>query len=306
MVGLLPGATSRTRPVPLTEAGGRYLLPVPRSQEEQTFVLLGLISLTFGAMVLSLAKEQWVPIASFAIPLLLGSLLLTLRPFLVLVLVQAGCIAGVLGVNGANALQVSVVAGPRRLRRDHDVRCRPQPAGPDGRVDADRPARPAALAERAAGAAVGLVGAGGDALGRRRPVRWRLRGRGQDPGRRGARGRGGGRVRQGPGGRHPRAAAVRGLRRPARRAAARGVHARRQRVPAAPGLDRGFRHRRARGDHARHRCLSAAHRRPPARRAAARGVRSLAGPRLLRARRSAWSSTRTSTPSAAGSGTATR
>ena len=109
MVGLLPGATSRTRPVPLTEAGGRYLLPVPRSQEEQTFVLLGLISLTFGAMVLSLAKEQWVPIASFAIPLLLGSLLLTLRPFLVLVLVQAGCIAAVLGVNGATALQVSVV-----------------------------------------------------------------------------------------------------------------------------------------------------------------------------------------------------
>ena len=83
---------------------------MPRSQEEQTLVLLGLICLTFGAMVLSVVWEQWVPIASFAIPLLLGSLLLQLRPFLVLVIVQAACVTGVLGVSGASALRVSVTA----------------------------------------------------------------------------------------------------------------------------------------------------------------------------------------------------
>ena len=52
-------------------------------------------------MVLSVVWEQWVPIASFAIPLLLGSLLLQIRPFLVLVVVQAACVTGVLGVSGA-------------------------------------------------------------------------------------------------------------------------------------------------------------------------------------------------------------
>ena len=97
---------------------------MPRSHEEQTFVLLGLISLTFGAMVLSVVREQWVPIASFAIPLLLGSLLLTLRPFLVLVGVQAACVAGVLGVNGPTTLRLSVVGGARGGGRDHDHRGR--------------------------------------------------------------------------------------------------------------------------------------------------------------------------------------
>ena len=73
-------------------------------------VLLGLISLTFGAMVLAVVKEQWVPLASFAIPLLLGSLLLTIRPFLILAMVQIGCVAGVLAVSGATPLRLSVVA----------------------------------------------------------------------------------------------------------------------------------------------------------------------------------------------------
>ncbi len=108
MIGRRSGGAS-ARPVRLTEPGGRFALPVPRSQEEQSFVLLGLISLTFGAMALSVVKEQWVPITSFAIPLLLGSLLLTLRPFLVLLVIQAGAVAGVLGVNGASAPRVSVV-----------------------------------------------------------------------------------------------------------------------------------------------------------------------------------------------------
>ena len=48
------------------------------------------------------------------------------------------------------------------------------------------------------------------------------------------------RLRQGRGGGHPCAAALRRLRRAARRAAARGVPAGGQRVPPAPGLDEGF------------------------------------------------------------------
>ena len=79
-------------------------------------------------------------------------------------------------------------------------------------------------------------------LGRRYGVRRRLRRRhpaSPDPARAG-RGR---RLRQGRGGRHPRAAALRRLRRPARRAAAAAVPPGRQRLPAPPGLGRGLRHR---------------------------------------------------------------
>jgi hypothetical protein len=98
------------RPVALTEAGGRSLSALPRSYQEQSFVLLGLVSLSVGAMLFSVVQEKWVPIATLAIPLLLGSLLLTLRPFLVLVVVQAGCVATVMAISGATTLRVSVAA----------------------------------------------------------------------------------------------------------------------------------------------------------------------------------------------------
>jgi len=108
VAGLLPGA-ARQRPVSLTDAGGRYRLPAPRSPEEQTLVALGLVSLSVGAAALSIVQEQWVPIASLAIPLLLGSLLLTFRPFLALLVVQAGCLGAVLWLIGATPLRLSAV-----------------------------------------------------------------------------------------------------------------------------------------------------------------------------------------------------
>ena len=83
---------------------------MPRSYQEQSFVLLGLTSLTFGAMLFSVLQEEWVPIATFAIPLLLGSLLLTIKPFLVLIIVQAACVAAVMLISGVTVLRVAVAA----------------------------------------------------------------------------------------------------------------------------------------------------------------------------------------------------
>ena len=77
------------------------------------------------------------------------------------------------------------------------------------------------------------------------------------------------RLRQGRGGRHPRAAALRRVRRPARRAAAGRVPAGRQRLPAPPGLGRGVRHRDPPLPRPEHRRLRDPHRRPPAGRPAA-------------------------------------
>ena len=70
-------------------------------------------------------------------------------------------------------------------------------------------------------AARGLVRRGGAALGRRLVVRRRLPGRRAGPRTAVAPGRGGRRLRQGRAGRHPLAAALRRVRRPARRAAGR-------------------------------------------------------------------------------------
>lgn len=98
MPGLLPGV-ARERPVPLTETKGRPVLPVPKSQEEQTLVLLGLICLCLGALVLALLRAEYVPVSAFVIPMLLGSLLLTLRPFLLLLAVVAACLVVVLAVD---------------------------------------------------------------------------------------------------------------------------------------------------------------------------------------------------------------
>ncbi len=71
--------------------------------------LIGLLFVTFGAMVLAVTEEQWVPITTFGVPLLLGSLVLSLRPFLVLVGIQAACIAGVLGIIGITTVRLTVV-----------------------------------------------------------------------------------------------------------------------------------------------------------------------------------------------------
>ena len=95
-------------------------------------------------------------------------------------------------------------------------------------------------------------------------VRRRLRGRRQVGRRTPPRARGRRRVRQGRAGRHPGAAAVRGVRRPARRAAAGALPARGQRLPAAPGVGRGLRHRGPPLARPRHRRLRGPHGRSPA------------------------------------------
>ncbi|MDF2967009.1 MAG: serine/threonine-protein phosphatase [Nocardioidaceae bacterium] len=104
-------SSTRERPVRLTERGWRrYRLAVPRSHDEQSFVLLGLISLSVGVLLFTVLEPLWVPTAWFAIPLLLGSLLLTIRSFLGLLLVQAVCIVIVLAITGPSTASVSVVA----------------------------------------------------------------------------------------------------------------------------------------------------------------------------------------------------
>jgi hypothetical protein len=79
-----------------------------RSDDAQSFALIGLCFLTLGATMLSVTQEQWVPLASFGLPLLLGSLLLSLQRFIVLVAVQSVCLTGVLLVIGVTPLRVSV------------------------------------------------------------------------------------------------------------------------------------------------------------------------------------------------------
>ncbi len=106
MVGLL---TDRSRPAPLDESRGRFGKPAAPARDAQPVLLLGLLLLTSGALVLSVVQDEWVPIASYGIPLLLGSLLLQLRPFVVLLAAQAACIAGALVFGGVTTLRLSVV-----------------------------------------------------------------------------------------------------------------------------------------------------------------------------------------------------
>ena len=68
-----------------------------RLRDAQFYVLLGLLCLTFGAAALSITQHEAGPVTTFTIPLLLGSLLLALRPFLALIIVQALCLAAVSG-----------------------------------------------------------------------------------------------------------------------------------------------------------------------------------------------------------------
>ncbi len=146
---------------------------------------------------------------------------------------------------------------PRRARRpDHRPRVRPRvrpPARPAGTArgvrqrHARRPARPAGGARAGAAAAGGVAGRPRGALGVRRGVLGRLLRRGPLGPRRHARDRPRRRLRQGSGRRRPIAAAVRRVRRSARRDAARVVPHGGERLPAAPGLGRGLRDRGARG-----------------------------------------------------------
>jgi len=97
VVGLLPDG-NRSRPAPLDESRGRPSARATSSHDAGSLYLLGLLCLTFGTLVLLITQERWVPIAAFGVPLLLGSLMLPLRPFAVLVTVQGAAIAAAFGV----------------------------------------------------------------------------------------------------------------------------------------------------------------------------------------------------------------
>lgn len=109
MVGLLHHG-GRPRPVPLDENLGRSNARTDRSRDAQNYLLLGLICLTFGVMVLVVTYEEWVPLAALGIPVLIGGLLLTLRPLLVLVTVAAMSVAATLGVLGTELLRLAEAA----------------------------------------------------------------------------------------------------------------------------------------------------------------------------------------------------
>ncbi len=155
---------------------------------------------------------------------------------------------GLRAVAGARASTRASVVVLRLDGRAHVVRgsqpCPPGAAGHAGRRDAGRPARPAAHAGRGAGAAAGLAGRDGAALGVRRLVLRRLPGRQPLHRRQPPRGGAGRRLGQGRGGGYSGPDALRRVRRPARGDGAARLPARRQPVPAAPALGRGVRHRR--------------------------------------------------------------
>ncbi len=107
MVGLLPGTRSRSAPV--DEPRGPLTSRASQSRDAQLYVFVGLLCLSVGAAALGMTEQEWVPIAALAIPLLLGGIVLAMRLFLLLILVQAACVAGVLGADGVTAQRVSMV-----------------------------------------------------------------------------------------------------------------------------------------------------------------------------------------------------
>ena len=106
MVELLPDG-ARARSASLDDVRPRRARR-GRTDDAQAFALVGLFLLTFGATMLAVTQEQWVPLAAFGVPLLLGSLLLSLPRFIVLVVVQAACVTGVLLLIDVTTLRVSV------------------------------------------------------------------------------------------------------------------------------------------------------------------------------------------------------
>jgi len=108
-VDLLPRA-GRSRPALLGRSGRLLSGSTSQSRDAQFLVLVGLLCLTVGLSALSVTQERWVPLASFAVPLLLGSLLLALRPFLGLVFVQSVCLTALLWTGDLTTPRTSVVA----------------------------------------------------------------------------------------------------------------------------------------------------------------------------------------------------
>ncbi|CAN5840891.1 hypothetical protein BH20ACT6_BH20ACT6_02790 [soil metagenome] len=79
------------------------------SQDAHRLLLLGLLCLTFGTLFLLVTRQAWVPISAFGVSLLLGSLLLPLRLFLVLLAAQAASVGTALVVLDVTPLRVATV-----------------------------------------------------------------------------------------------------------------------------------------------------------------------------------------------------
>ena len=261
------------RPVGRRHAAAAHRAPVrPARCLPDTKVLGVLVLLGLAIVVAVVALPDDMPFTSLMVPLLLGSLLLNPRhlPWFVIYMfaLLMICLTEQANPTGAHLRRgrhpgADVPDRAGRLAAPLPARRRRR----DGRVDVRRPARPDPPAGRHPGPAPRLARGVGAPLGRRYGVRGRLRRRHPRLADQARAGRGR-RVRQGRGGRHPRAAALRRLRRPAGRAAGRPVPPGRQRLPAPPGLGRGVRHRHPPLPRPRRRQLRGPHRGPPAGRAA--------------------------------------
>lgn len=131
MVGLLPDG-ERSGTAPLEETLGRPVARAPGGPDAHRLQLLGLLCLTVGILVLLVTQQQWVPISAFAVPLLLGGLLLPLRLLLVLLAVQGVTIAAAFGLVDATPLRLATVAVLAVLALVMVVAARREQVGPTG------------------------------------------------------------------------------------------------------------------------------------------------------------------------------
>lgn len=80
------------------------------SRDGQVTTLLVLVCVSVLIMLGSFSAYDRMPVSTFFLPLLFGSLLLRFWSLLVLVLVDAACVAGVVSVEGATTARTTVVA----------------------------------------------------------------------------------------------------------------------------------------------------------------------------------------------------
>lgn len=86
-----------------------FALGIP-TRDGQLRTLLVLVGVSVLVMVASLSEYERMPVSTYFVSLLLGSLLLRFWPQLVLVLVVAGCVAAILSVEGTTTARTTVVA----------------------------------------------------------------------------------------------------------------------------------------------------------------------------------------------------
>ncbi|MGH3322788.1 MAG: PP2C family protein-serine/threonine phosphatase, partial [Streptosporangiaceae bacterium] len=79
------------------------------TRDGQVTILLVLVCASVLVMIGSLSEYERAPISTFFLPLLGGSILLRFWPLLVLVVVDAACVTGILGVEGMETARTTVV-----------------------------------------------------------------------------------------------------------------------------------------------------------------------------------------------------